>query len=112
MKGKITIGTKSVEMVATAATPVYYSLIFHEDFFVRAEKFSMSDTNGESVDIYSKIAFICAHQAKKGCDVRNLTYDDYLKWLDQFEAYDMAAAVDDISMLYTHQAEETAVPKK
>lgn len=111
MKGQVKIGTKEVEMVANAATPVFYKLIFHEDYFVENELFGASKTNGESVGIYSKIAFVCAHQAKKGCDVGNLTMKDFVKWLEQFEVTEMAGAVDDIFTFYTAQTEKTAVPK-
>ena len=111
MKGKITIGNKNVEMKCNGATPVWYNQIFHEDFFVTAENFSKSDTNGESVGIYSKIGFVAAQQAKND-DLSGLEYMDYIKWVSKFEAYDLAAAVDDIAELYTHQAEKTATPKK
>lgn len=111
MKGKITIGNKNVELAANAATPVFFKQVFHEDFFVLAEKFAASPTNGESVDIYSKIAFIAYNQAKKA-DMESLNFGDYIKWLEKFEAYDLAAAVDDIAELYAHQAEKTAKPKK
>lgn len=111
MKGKITIGNKNVELVANAATPVFFKQIFHEDFFILAENFAVSPTNGESVDIYSRIAFVASQQAKKA-DMESLTFSDYVKWLEQFEAYDMAQAVDSIAEIYAHQAEPTAKPKK
>ena len=111
MKGKVTIGNKTITMNCDAATPVWYTQVFHEDFFVTAEKFAQSETNGESVGIYSKIAFIAANQAKTE-DLSGLSFLDYTKWLSQFGAYDMAAAVDDIAELYSKQAEKTATPKK
>lgn len=112
MKGKVKIGNQSVEMVANAATPVLFKEVFHEDYFQAAEEFSRSPSNGEVVDIYSKIGFIAAHQAKKDFEVQSLTFEDYLRWLEQFEAYDMLDAVDAIAGLYSYQAKETAVPKK
>ena len=113
MKGKITIGNKSVELAANAATPVYFKQIFGEDYYVLAENFTKSDTNGESVDIYTRIAFIAAMQAKKTPDeMLGLNFTDYIKWVSQFEAYDMAGAVDAIAELYSRQAKATATPKK
>ena len=113
MKDKVTIGNKNVEMVANAATPVFFKQIFHEDFFILAENFSKSPTNGESVDIYSRIGFVASQQAKKNDEeMSSLTFGDYVKWLKQFEAYDMAQAVDSIAEVYAHQAEPTAKPKK
>ena len=112
MKGKVTIGTKSVEMVANAASPVYYKMAFHEDYFVRTEEVLKSNQDANAIDVYSKMAFICAHQAKKDCDAKDLTFDDYIEWLTQFGPNDVALASGAISEFYNTQAQENAKPKK
>lgn len=111
MKGKVEIGNKTVEMKFNGATAVWFNQVFHEDFFVLAEKFAMSKTNGESVDIYSRIAFIGAKQAKSD-DLSALSFTDYAKWAGGFEPYDLPNAVDKIAELYDKQTQTTAIPKK
>lgn len=116
MRRKVTIGTKSVEMVANAATPVFYNLVFHRDFFTDADAFSdefaKTGSGSRASELYGRIGFICANQAKKDVSVKDLTFEDYIEWLEQFMIMDLAIATDEIADLYYSQAEETAKPKK
>lgn len=112
MKGQVKIGTKNVEMVANAATPVFFNQVFHEDFFTELGKFTEEGNSMRSAEIYGKIGFICANQAKKGFDGTGLSYKDYVGWLEQFMLMDLAEASDDIAEIFFAQAQETATPKK
>lgn len=109
MFGKVKIGTKNVELVATAATPYWFKQIFHDDFFIISQ--TVTDGNeGAAVDLFSKIGYIMAKQAEKA-DMRKLNEDTFIEWLEEFDPMDLALASGDIAMLYSGQTKTTAKPK-
>lgn len=110
MKTTITIGNKDTELVANAATPFYFTQVFNEDFFVRSQE--VTDGNeGAAVDLFSKMGYIMAKQAE-GANMKKLSIDDYVNWLEGYEAMDLAIATGDIAMFYSGQTTPTAKPKK
>lgn len=109
MFGKIKIGEAEMDMVANAATPYWFNQVFHEDFFVKSQEFTDGNEGG-AVDLFSKMGYIMKNQAE-GADLRKLTLDGYLEWLEQFEVMDMALASADIAMLYAGQTKTTSKAK-
>ena len=107
MRGTITFGDKPVELVANGATPVLYKRVFRRDFLNSANK-------ADDMDIYVELAFIMAKQAEKPMSelINGLKYEDYLEWVQDFEAMDIITKVTDIFSLYQGQAVQTSVSKK
>ena len=107
MRGTIEFGDKPVELVANGATPVLYKRVFRRDFLNSANK-------ADDMDIYVELAFIMAKQAEKPLSelINGLKYEDYLEWVQDFEAMDIITKVTDIFSLYQGQAVQTSVSKK
>ena len=107
MRGTIEFGGKPVELVANGATPVLYKRVFRRDFLSSANK-------ADDIDIYVELAFIMAKQAEKPLSelINGLKYEDYLEWVQDFEAMDIITKVTDIFSLYQGQAVQTSVSKK
>lgn len=111
MRKRLTIGSKTVDMAANAATPFWYKQIFNKDFFVEAELFRNSETTSESIELYTQLAFVMAMQAKKK-DMTEITTADYVKFLEGFAPLDFAFAIDAIAELYAAQEKPSSKPKK
>ena len=107
MRGTIDFGGKPVELVANGATPVLYKRVFRRDFLSSANK-------ADDMDVYVELAFIMAKQAEKPLSelINGLKYEDYLEWVQDFEAMDIITKVTDIFSLYQGQAVQTSVSKK
>jgi hypothetical protein len=107
MRGTITFGDKPTELVANGATPVLYKRVFRRDFLNSANK-------ADDMDIYVELAFIMAKQAEKPLAelINGLKYEDYLEWVQNFEAMDIISKVTDVFALYQGQAVQTSVSKK
>ena len=107
MRGTITFGDKPTALVANGATPVLYTRIFRRDFLNSANK-------ADDMDIYVELAFVMAKQAEKPLPelINSLKYEDYLEWVQDFEAMDIITKVTDIFALYQGQAVQTSVSKK
>lgn len=109
MFGKIKIGKTEMDMVVNAATPYWFSQVFHEDFFIKSQEFTDGNEGG-AVDLFSKMGYIMTNQAD-GADLRKLSLDGYIEWLEQFEVMDMAIASADIAMLYAGQTKTNSKAK-
>ena len=107
MRGTIDFGDTPVELVANGATPVLYKRVFRRDFLNSANK-------QDDMDVYVELAFIMAKQAEKPLSelINGLKYEDYLEWVQDFEAMDIITKVTDIFSLYQGQAVQTSVSKK
>lgn len=107
MRGTIDFGGKPTELVANGATPVLYKRVFRRDFLNSANK-------ADDMDIYVELAFIMAKQAEKPLSelINGLKYEDYLGWVQDFEAMDIISKVTDVFALYQGQAVQTSVSKK
>lgn len=103
----ITIGEKEVGMLANAASPFLYKQIFKEDFLLEIQK------KNPDVGAIVKIGFVMAMQAeKKTTELMKLTEEDFLRWLEQFEAMDLYAHAGEMMDAYIANTKTTAVPKK
>ena len=107
MRGTIYFGEKPVELVANGATPVLYKRVFRRDFLNSANK-------ADDMDIYVELAFVMAKQAEKPLPelINSLKYEDYIEWIEGFEAMDIITKVTDIFALYQGQAVQSSVAKK
>ena len=107
MFGTVKIGNKDVDMLANAATPYRYQMIFKEDFFGRVT----GKVEVESRDFFAKIGYVMAMQAVKA-DMNKLNVDTFLVWLEGFEPADVFSAAGDIADIYNGTREGSSSPKE
>ena len=112
MRGKIEIGGKEVEMLANAASPILYKRVFRQDWFKVLSESQNDESGIEGISYFEQMGFIMAMQASKPGQLANLTFDDYLDWLAQFETEDLMAALGDVASLYRGQEVTNSQPKK
>lgn len=110
MKKTVKIGDQEVEVLATAASDIYFNQIFHED----AIKITMAgNDDGGVYNMLHKMGFIMAMQATKDRKAMiKLTFEDYVNWVDQFDRSDYASALSDIRDVYERQKDGESTPKK
>lgn len=113
MRKTLVINEREYEFVANAATPIVYRMKFNEDLFGLISKLSTSEedlNNGivppETIDVFSKVAYIMAIQANKAIKA------DFIEWLEQFEMFDIIAVMPDIIELWNTNQITTAEAKK
>ena len=107
----IKIGDKEVPMLSMASVDVYYKRVFREDPLIKlADK---DDDNAAKVSLAFPMGFIMAKFAelKDRKKMMQLTEDDYLDWLDQFEYGDYVEAAADIILTYYGQKAGSAHEK-
>ena len=107
MKDTIKIGETDVGMVANAATPHVYKMIFHDDLF---QKFNAAEQDIEAIE---KLGFVMAKQAEtdKLAELMKNNEDSFYEWLIQFDFMDMMDALAGVVNLYQSQKKGTSVPK-
>lgn len=95
MKHQLRIGDKTFKAEATAATPIYYREAFNKDIFIdlgkNAELAEEGKTDEIDQNIYARIAYIITGEHKK---------KDYIKFLEQFQSYDIFMASEDIIKIW------------
>lgn len=107
---EITIGDKKVPFLATASTAYRYKQVFHEDLLVAFA--SEKTTVIETVELSHKLGYIMNRQAE-GADMKLLSYDKYLEWLDQFEVDEIYGSVpDEIIEIFIGNQKSMSIPKK
>lgn len=108
MREVIKIGDKDVEMVANAASPYIYKNLFNEDFLL------LIQSKEPPVDLFVKMGFILSKQAEglEHKKLMDLKQDDFLTWLEQFDATAPLEATGDISSFYFKNTKTNSVPKK
>ena len=111
------IGTHDVEMVANAASPIFFKRAFREDFHALRQKLSNGNTEDPEVlagisELFTKMGYIMARQAEAPNGIPSeASEDDFILWLMQFTPTDMDAANQDIVLLYHESEKGTSVPK-
>lgn len=110
MKQTVRIGDQEVDMLATAASDIYFYELFHEDPI----KITMEgNAEGGVYKMLHKMGFIMAMQAvKERKEMIKLTFEDYVKWADQFDRSDYAEAIAEIRLVYERQKDGESEPKK
>lgn len=117
MKRTITIGSHDVEMVANAASPIFFKRAFKQDFHAVRQRLSSGDaddpeTLAEITELFTKMGYIMAKQAEAENGIPDASEEDFVYWLMQFAPTDMDAANQDIVLLYHESEKGTAVPKQ
>lgn len=111
---EISIGARKVALLANGATPLYYKQTFHKDLISKV--YGSEDQIGEVNDCAPELAFIMAKQAEKAKDptisMDTLSFDEFVKWLEKFEATNLLFAADEIMEIYFHDGQPSAEAKK
>ena len=115
MKRTVKIGTKNVEMVANAASPIFFRQCFGEDFKLIRQKLYQMDKEDAAFssgleELFEKMGYIMAKQAEG--THREASYDDFIAWMEDFAPLDLELAVQDIVTIYHEQEKTVSVPKK
>ena len=103
----ITFANKEVPMSATAATAVYYKMVFNEDMLL-----NFGNPNADTMWI-ARLAFIMAMQGK-GVNMKELNEDAFIAWLDTFDPLDMYGVEESnkVVELFSKQQKTTVAAKK
>jgi hypothetical protein len=82
MFGRIKAGDRTVEVLANAATPIRYKQVFHKNLMAF---FLGKETEENNAEMVQELAYIMARAAERA-DMGKLSYEDYIEWLEGFEA--------------------------
>lgn len=121
MKGNININGQEHPFASNGATPVYYRIIFKEDFlkvFQDIQEGKVTET--EAIDCLTKLAYVMNLQAKalEGDKASRSTLRTggkeygFIEWLEGFEALDIPLIAPDLFNLYQGEAVQIEEPKK
>ena len=111
MEGTVKIGSTDVGMLANAASPILYKKVFRKDWF--KELNSAQEDEMKGIDLFTEMGFVMAMQAKKTmAQLMGLCFDDFIEWLQGFEANDLLYCVGDIAKIYHGQEQTNSAPKK
>lgn len=98
----VKIGEKEVNLLANAATPIRYKMVFGEDIMVAFNQINGNKRDeGEILDISSQLAFIMHVQATYSREeIKGVTKEKYIEWLEDFGPMDFVNASKDIFDTY------------
>lgn len=98
----VKIGEKDINLLANAATPIRYKMVFGEDIMVAFNQINGNKRDeGEILDISSQLAFIMHKQATCNREeLKGLTKEVYVDWLEEFGPMDFVNASKDIFDTY------------
>lgn len=105
MTSTITIGDKEIAMTANAATCYRYKQIFKKDLF---QIFKATDQM--DISAIQELAYVMMNQAAGTVDKMN--FDNYMTWLEEFDALDFAHASSQIVNVYANQQKTSSAAKK
>jgi len=108
MTGAVQIGSNSLRLCGNAATPIRYKQVFHKDLLMSFKAMSADEFD---VDTIKQVAFIMALQAESA-NFNQVTYDDFIDWLCQFEEADVLGAAGDIIGMWMNNSKTSVVSKK
>lgn len=114
MLNTVKIGEKDVNLLANAATPIRYKMVFGDDLMVAFNQMdSKKRDTGEILNVVSQLAYIMNRQAD--CDKRELatmSKESFIEWLEDFGPMDLVNASKDIIEMYLGTTGTTSTPKK
>ena len=111
MTGTVMIGEHEVLMMANGATPYRYKNLFRGDVMKLMMEQSAENDAGTTLDVSNKLAYVMAMQAaEKKMD--QLTTEDFMAWLEQFDPMDLTDATADVYYLYLAQSVQSSRAKK
>lgn len=98
----VKIGEKEISLLANAATPIRYKMVFGEDIMVAFNQINGKKRDeGEILDISSQLAFIMYVQAMYSKEkLKCVTKEKYIEWLEDFGPMDFVNASKDIFDTY------------
>lgn len=110
---EITIGDKTVPMLAVASVNIYTKRVFGID---PLKSVSMELEAEEGIDMYQKVGFIMAklaacQAAGSFAPMNELNEDKYLEWLCELDNGALIEAVKEIAQLYIGQNKPTSAAK-
>lgn len=108
MTGAVQIGAKSIKLCGNAATPIRYKQVFHKDLLMLFKAMSADDFDTDTI---KQLAYIMMLQAD-GADFKQITSDDFIDWLCQFEEDDMLQAAGDVIGMWMTNSRTSVAPKK
>ena len=111
MYNVIKIGEKDVPMLSMASVDIYYRNVFHEDPLIEQTKLEEA---GDAIWFNMRMGFIMAEFAERKSreKMRELTEDDFVAWMDNFDRLDLMNALADIQRTYNGQAVTNSDAKK
>lgn len=118
MLKSINVGKQPLELLSNGATPIRYKLTFKNDLMVELNQMNNGKKDeAEVVDIVSRLAYIMAQQAQSQTTgdksiITKMSFDNYIEWLENFEAMDFIFASTEVINLYLGQSEGDSKPKK
>ena len=112
MLKEIQIGEHEVAMLSTAATPVIYRGVFHEDLLVFLQNMAKAKGMTEgTTEMVCKLGYVMAMQAEKK-KMSDMNFDRFVEWLDGFESLDFELSANEILNLYAESGKTLSRPKK
>lgn len=105
MTSTIQIGDREIAMTANAATCYRYKQVFKKDLFQIFKTAEQMD-----ITAIQELAYVMMHQAAGTVDTMN--FDNYMTWLEEFDALDFAHASAQIVNVYANQQKTTSSSKK
>ena len=98
---------RTVPMLANAATPIRYKMLFGKDL-LNAMMFSGGDID---IDILGRLAFVLSKQAAKA-NMSALSEDEYIEWLEDFDSMAFMNNAQEILSVYIGSQENASKAKK
>ena len=105
---EVQIGERTVPLQANGATPLWYKQIFHKDIISVLNDANNVEKLSESAP---ELAYVMAKQAEKA-DMTKANTEDFMAWMEQFEALDIVMAANDIMNVYIANKMVSAESKK
>lgn len=109
---EVKIGDKSVPMLANGSTPIRYRMLFSKDILSEFQAIQNDSTKTETI---GELGYVMAMQSKANegkFDLVKLNTNDYIKWLEQFDPFDIEMAAEDIIGVYIGNMASSSIPKK
>ncbi len=106
----VKIGEKDINLLANGATPIRYRMVFGRDILSELQK--ADQDGGLLASSIAELAFIMAMSADDSVDMNKLNVEKYVEWLEQFEAFDITMASEDIIDVYMGNTKTTSEIKK
>ncbi len=112
MNRTINIGDIPVPMTSTAVVDYAYKAIFHEDP-VKLQMEELANDISKAVDFFVRMGYVMAMNASMPFrEMKNLSEDDFIEWLGQFDRAAVYDAFEDIRAVYEGQDIQSSVEKK
>lgn len=99
----------ALELLANASTPIRYNQLFHEDLLKALT--ALTESNGtDTIEIVNRLAYVMRMQATG--QTATMSMNDYLNWLEQFDAFDLFGKSEEIIGVYVANLKSSVNAKK